>query len=217
MKTFLLLLFVSPLSLIAQSISGLPLHAVFPDELADLKGPQELIKGEFVIWRYPFNWVAAADSGQRVPISQYTPMRFIAHLNGGWRVQGNDKEYNISIPPNTAGGQNVFMFADIKILGAHMGIVKNRLGEPTQVIKTPDGTAFQYSKEVTRSRLAFDTLLSTTQGTIGMDSFRSTTTTLVPRSESLTYNAYSFILHFDSEGIVRRVEDLCTKTAEWER
>ncbi len=70
---------------------------------------------------------------------------------------------------------------------------------------------------MTRSRTSYDTVQSNTHGTIGNDRYDSTTTTSIPVGQSITYNPYSFFIYFDADENVKRVEDLCTSAAKWER
>ena len=74
-----------------------------------------------------------------------------------------------------------------------------------------------YTKEVTRTRTSYDYVQSQTNGTVGGDPFSSSTTYQVPRSESITYNPYSFVVYFNAEGNVDHVEDLISSDASWQR
>jgi hypothetical protein len=218
MKILLALSCVLPLTNIAaQSVSGLPIHAQFREELEDLKGPQELISGEYISWNYPFPWQAVSETGQRIPISKGMTFRFIERINTGWRVETDGKRFTIPRPPNSGSTFEPMSLAPISIKGASKRIVENRLGAPTKILEKPEGIAYLYTKEVTHSRTSYDTLQSNTQGTIGNDRFNSTTTTAVPVGESITYTPYSFLIYFNADGNVDHVEDLCTSAAKWER
>ena len=202
----------------AQYIEKLPLHAFFKEEVAELVGPMELIEGEYVIWRYPFRWIATGAQGERLTLTQDTPMRFVNHTQTGWEIIAKDgKQYSIATPPHIGGDSRVFYLDNLKLNGLEENIVKNRLGEPQKVSEAKSVKIYLYTKEVTRTRTGFDALMSTSTGYVGGDPFTSRTTTSVPYQESITYNPYSFQIYFDSNGKVTRVEDLCISSASWER
>ncbi len=217
MKRLLFLLCALRLSqAVSQTVSGLPLHTDSKDP-EGLRGPRELIKGESVLWLYPFDWTVTSRDGWRVTLKKYNCVTFIGRVANGFVIESNGKTYTVPKPPNTGSEQKLFALADIRIQGTAAEIVKNRLGPPTEVLTGPDGTAYLYREIVTATRKTFDTAHSTTEGTIGRDRFKSTTTTEIPILESMTYSPYSFVIYFNAEGKVSRVEDRVKGAAEWKR
>lgn len=209
-------------------VLDIPLHSQDQDELKALEGPQELIKGEYVIWKYPFRWSATSEDGQTialVPASQNAGAgqllcRFVEKIATGYRVDINGKIYTIATPP---GGQDgtFFRLAEIKLVGVTADIVKNRIGPPNKVLKNGKGVVFLYTKSITVQQQGADTISSTTrvQGSVGSDGFSGvgTTTTSVPYTEKMTYSPYAFKIFFNADGVVDHIEDLDTDSADWQR
>lgn len=196
------------ITLPAQNVSGIPIKTQNQNELATLKGPLQLIKGEIVSWDCEFRWHAFASDGKRVPISKGTLYRFIERTNTGWKVENRDGVFSIVRPPNNGAGFEPFKFAQISLVGHNAEIVQNRLGGPNKVVNTKEGTAFLYSKQITRAFMGMDSSTSTTTGVVGTQPFNAVTTTSGPSYiQTVSYYAYSFWVVFNSQGKVERIED----------
>lgn len=199
----------------AQSVvTDLPIHSEDKAELKSLKGPQKLIEGEYVTWEYPFRWIAASKDGTRLTLTQGMPLRFVEQTTDGYAVALDGVKYFLNRPRDSGA---LFQLQRISLIGVTADIVENRLGQPQKAIKDEIGSAFLYSKSITQARTAFDTLSSTTQGTIGTTPFQGSTTTMIPRGETMTYSPYCFVVHFDTSGIVVRITDIIEGTAKWKR
>ncbi len=205
----------------ALKIKDIPIHSKFLDELKDIRGPQEIIEGEYVCWDYAFQWSALGPNGEKLILKKGTPMRFVSATRNGCEVSINGTTYSITAPPHNG---MKFSLADMKIKGLEESIVKNRLGDPQQ-IRDQDGLkVYFYSKEYTITRQGFDYVSSNTSGTLyGNEQipnnnirYESTTQTRVPYTESKTYKPYSFLIRFDSDGKATHVDDLYTDSS-WVR
>ena len=100
--------------------------------------------------------------------------------------------------------------------GAPENIVKNRLGNPQQVKQIDGLKAYFYTKEIKLSRERLATSHSTTGGNIDGIRYSENTVHHRPYTEKMTYNPYSFLVIFDEDNKVTRIDDLCIKSASWD-
>lgn len=198
------------------TVIGLPVHALLNEEVKDLIGRHNLVEGEGIIWSYSFPWTAYTPEKTPVDVPSGTAFRFEKQAASGWimELRGGNRYY-IPCPPNIPLDSpfSILKFAPIELKGWPKQIVVNRIGSPIKMEKTETGEAWLYTKTVTRQRKVIDTIVSETTGTLGYDTLRLTTTTQIPGVESITYNPYSFLVHFDKSGLVTNVEDLATEPA----
>jgi len=144
MRILLILFCLLPLAnMPAQSVSGLPIHTQFKEELEGLKGPLKLNSGEYISWDYPFPWQAISEAGQRVSISKGAIFRFVERITGGWRVEQNGRRYTIPRPPNSGPTFEPISLIPVSLSGLNRRIVENRLGPPTETIEKPEGIVYK--------------------------------------------------------------------------
>jgi len=197
-----------------QGLVGLPFHHLEISDLNGLRGERLLMRGEAVNWVYPFSWFGATKEGTRVNLDKNIYILGGKKDNEFYVFRKQFGVIKIKLPPN-ASDRKLFSLATVKVVGAPKSVVMNRIGSPTRTRQDDTGEHFFYSKESTRTRKEVDSILTTTTGTVGWEPFYATSYTYVPRIETLTYNPYAFVLHIGTNGIVKSVEDLCTKAAKW--
>ncbi len=212
----------------AQQVYGLPIHTNAPKQfkiaakeaIELLKGPQNLIHGEYVTWTYPFDWIATTASGKKQALQQGHLLTFLGTNTYGFIVEIKGLQYHIKTPPHTAGAWSVFKLAKIELEGVSADIVKNRLGAPTQIINTTlEGAKYLYKNELTKTYTGFDVTVSEFENarTGSGEPIYGTFTTRTPYTETATYTLYSFVIHFDAKDKVQHIEDLAPTTVKYTR
>jgi hypothetical protein len=211
-------------TLYGPNVLDLPIHTNIKSELSDLDGPGLCIEGEIVTWFYPFQWKGYDESGEKLKIKPDTNFIFSKQVKegryaGGWEVITKDGvRCTIPRPPNIREGDfGVFYLAHINLDGAPENVVKNRLGNPQQVKQVDGLKAYFYTKEIKLSRNRFETSYSTTRGNFDGMPYTENTVNQKPYTEKMTYNPYSFLVVFDEDNKVTRIEDLCTESASWDK
>ncbi len=184
-------------------------------------GDGQLRRGEYVIWRYAFDWHAIVEStGQRIKLEQNRTDMLINGISGR-KIQVRIKGMNavINMPNNIPRPEALFNFGQLSLQHANKDIVLNRLGRPQGNGSDDDGEYFIYSKTVTLNRTRYVTSHGTMRGTIGdawnKDNFDATTTTTTPVKETITYQPYHFQVHFNDRGVVSKVVDLVDRSITW--
>lgn len=217
-KLVMILLAIAPMltAIGSDYFLGLPIHS---PEYAPI-GRKEFIKGEYVTWEYPFPWRGTLDDGSAIQITRDQALRFISFDQGSKVIefQLSDGERLRTIhPPNTFFNRIVSL-RSIQAIGLEREILINRIGQPQKEEKlSGGGSVLKFSREVTTERNGVDYLTSRTSGNFSGYGYSEKTVTEVPYTETITFNPYSFKVTISSDGKVTQIEDLCTKSASWEK
>lgn len=214
----LLLCLVAVFRVHAQRITDFPQDATLP------QGPMDFVVGEYVTWRYPFPYNAVSADGKVFTLTQWMPVIFMGAINGGFQIAVGGVTYTVTDPVHN-GTSAVFVLQQISLKGVSADVVKNRLGEPDDVVKSGDTFAYIYYSEKTETRIEHRYVQSNVQGQVTIQSpnggfstggYSGVTTTDVPVEKHMTYNPYAFRVSFDANGNVTGIKDLRKGTAKWE-
>ncbi len=229
MKTTLLSVFAASMCIgptFAQRLLDIPV--VTPDgydirdyDLVTRGGDGTLKSGEYVVWRHPFAWNAiTANTGERIPlIKDKSTMIFESATADTITVTFPPRQATIRKPKNIDGVHLLFSFAEVSIHDASKDLILYRIGRPNQISQSQGENWFFYTKTVTRNRTRYLTETGTARGKIGSGMYERDinlqTENRIPVEETITYQPYSFKVHFNDEGFVSKIEDLTDRTINW--
>jgi hypothetical protein len=195
-------------------VASLPIHTDRAKDLATLKGPLEFIEFEIVNWKYRFPWHGIDSSDNRVTIQPGAQFVFLKHITegldvGGWEVlDEKGVRLKISRPPHIPSSDTVLELAACDIKDLTEETVLNRLGRPQQ-ITTHDGfKAFLYAKISSRYEPQSRSIRSNTKGHFDGAQFDAKTTHSLSYFEKTSYTPYKFLILFNKDTLVERIEDL---------
>ena len=233
--------FASNLTAVEQSIRGIPpeIKVAMPDqrearkltvafdprkEVQKLFGPQQIIKGEMVAFRYGWSLTAfKRDDPTKIVNAAYlkaNPFLFAggdAYNRAELEIKTTGDIVVLTRPTRAdAPAGALIELVNPSIIRMPKNIVQNRLCAPTDSGRTPDGKEFwHFEHSVTEVIRTFRTAQSTTLGTIGNEQFNATTTQKIPLTLSRTFTAWNFTLVFNNEDRVEQIVSGKTGPSEW--